>query len=265
MIRQGFKPSLSLGQVFLRERRYINKIVGALDIEREEVLEIGAGDGRITSLLLEKAKFVYALEIDRSLLKFLEERFCNHPCIKIIAEDILRFELASLGKKIVIFGNTPFQISNFLIRYLIENRQFIKRAYLTLQREFVDKLVAQPSEKDYAFLTLYLGYYAKAERLFNIPAGAFCPVPKVDASFVRIEFYKSLPYPAKDEELLWQILRKAFSERRKKIVNSLDLLKKYPSFLEILKIEPDWRPEDLSLREYVELANLYSQLNPLKK
>jgi 16S rRNA (adenine1518-N6/adenine1519-N6)-dimethyltransferase len=155
----------------------------------------------------------------------------------------------------VVFSNAPYQISNPLILYLVKNRAYIKKAYLTFQKEFVNKLIAGPSNSAYGFLSCYLQYYAKVNKIFDIPAKAFSPVPKVDSSFISIDFYKELPQTAKDEDFLFKLIRKAFSQRRKKISNSLSQFTSSQHFFSSLKISPDVRAENISLKQYVAIAN----------
>jgi 16S rRNA (adenine1518-N6/adenine1519-N6)-dimethyltransferase len=249
------KLSKSLGQVFLKDNNYISRILDSLDIEGEDVLEIGAGDGRMSELIADKAKFLYCLEVDGRLYRLLTKKFAGSSRLEVIHKDILKFPLSALNKQLVIFGNVPYQISNYIIRYLVDNRTFIKRAYLTFQKEFVHKLVAQPSTKAYGALSCYLQFYAKAQKVFDIPARAFSPVPKIDSSFMKIEFYAQSPYSVKDPEHLFKIIRRAFSQRRKKIVNSLPALKGKQDLLVSLGIPFDARAENVSLVQYAALAN----------
>jgi 16S rRNA (adenine1518-N6/adenine1519-N6)-dimethyltransferase len=253
------KLSKSLSQVFLKDINYIDKILHSLDTGGEEVLEIGPGTGEISSKLCAKTKFLYCVELDSRFISVLKEKFKNSTNVEIIHGDILEFKLSFLGKKLIIFGNIPYQISNSLVGYLVENRKYVKKAYLTLQKEFAEKLAAQVSTKAYGFLSCYVQYYAEVEKLFDIPARAFFPAPKVDSSFVRLEFYEKSPYAAANEDFLFQIIRRAFSQRRKKISNSLNLPGGSKYFLSSLNIEANKRAENLSLKEYMFIANKLSE------
>ena len=244
--------SRSLGQVFLRDKEYINKILDFLD-EGEWFLEIGPGGGAITEYLVKKAKRLWCVEVDSTLCAFLKNRFSSLEHVAIIHKNILEFPLSSLGRKVIVFGNIPYQISNHLIHYLIENRRHIKKAFLTFQKEFAHKLVAGVSTKPYSFLTCYLQYYAKTEKLFDIPRSAFSPSPKVDSAFVSLQFHSKPVYEVKNEQFLFEIIRKAFNQRRKKLSNALALKEK--DELDLLDIDGDLRAENISLKEYVGLAN----------
>jgi 16S rRNA (adenine1518-N6/adenine1519-N6)-dimethyltransferase len=253
--------SRQLGQVFLKDKKYIKKILSYLEKEKEEYfLEIGPGRGEITQYLAKKVKFLYAIEVDFRLFNLLKEKFSSFSNIEVIYKDILKFPLSELNKKLVIFANTPFQISTSLIKYLIKNRSFIKKCFLTFQKEFTQKLIAKES-KDYTFLSCYIQYYAKVEKLFDIPRRAFSPSPKVDASFIHLEFYLSLPYKAENESFLFRLIRRAFCKRRKKIINALPVLKNKEDLLSSLSINPQARAEQISLQKYVSLANeLYKKI-----
>ena len=243
------KPSLS--QVFLTDKKYIQKIVDCLDIKGKTVLEIGSGSGSLSQHLSRRAKQLFCLEIDQRFCNLLEKKFSKNPNTQVIGADILKFPVSKLGRKLVIFGNVPYRISSDLIDYLVSQRKYISKAYLTFQKEFVNKLTALPSTKDYAFITCYIQYYAKLKKRFDIPKEAFWPVPKVDSTFIEIEFYKPSSYRIKDEQFLFKIIAQAFSQRRKKIVNSLSLSK----IKDNLAINLDARAEDISLKDYLYLAN----------
>lgn len=249
------KLSKSFGQVFLKDNNYIDKIINSLDITGKPVLEIGAGDGRISRFLVKKAKFLYCVEVDARFYNLLKKQFKDVSNIEIIHKDILKFALNSLETKVVIFGNAPYQISNYLIKYLVENRRYIEKAYLTLQKEFVEKLAAKVSTKAYGYLSCYIQFYAKVNKLFDIPSKSFTPAPKVDSSLIQIDFYDRADFKAENEEYLFKIIRAAFSGRRKKIINSLPFPKdKLNDILKYLKIPESARAENVSLEEYVKLS-----------
>ena len=249
------KQLRSFGQIFLTDTEYIQKIFNSLDIKNKQVLEIGPGKGVISELLAKEAKNLYCVEVDQRFCNFLKHKFSPNNNVEIIHADILKFQLPKLGNKIIIFGNAPYQISSALIKYLVSYRNHIEAAYFTFQKEFVQKLIATASSKNYTFLSCYIQYYAKVEKLFDISALAFEPIPKVDSAFSKINFYCEPLYKAKDESFLFKIIRKAFSSRRKKIINALNLSKSDQSFFESAGMNLNLRPENLSLKDYVDIAN----------
>ncbi len=247
----------SFGQVFLNNKNYITRIVNHLEIEGQTVVEIGPGDGRISRMLLPRLRHLYCIEVDRKLAERLNKELLS-PCLSVINGDILKFDLYKIGEKVVVFGNIPFQISSALIRYLVKNRGVIKKAYLTFQKEFARRLVASKGTKEYSFLSCYFQYYAEGKIVFDIPRRAFYPSPRVDASFVEIEFFKDSPWKVNDERILFEILRKVFSARRKKIINAMAGLFPFEVTREALLaagIEESLRPENVSLKEYCVLTN----------
>lgn len=252
------KLSHSLGQVFLTDKNYIRKIINSLDIKSEIVLEIGSGSGEISAQIAGRCKFLYCVEFDPRLVSLLEQKFSAKVNVKVVHSDILKFDISGLNERIVVFGNVPYQISNSLIGYLAKNRTVIKKAYLTFQKEFVDKIIAKPDDKDYGFLSCYAQYYAGIRKIFDIPKGAFTPIPKIDSSFIALEFYSNPPDKAEDENLLFKIIREAFNQRRKKISNSLSKFIAMPDLFSSLKIDPDARAENVSLKQYVDIANKIS-------
>lgn len=246
----------SFGQVFLRDRRYIHKIVKSLSLDNDIVVEVGPGSGQITRYLIEKARHLYCIEKDALLIGLLKERFSSDS-VTILNEDILQFDLSSLRTKVVIFSNVPFNISSRFMRYLVENRDFIKKTYLTFQKEFVNKMVAPCNAKGYGYLSCLAQYYSQIKVFFNIPKIMFFPRPKVDASFVEIEFLKKPPFKVKDEEFLFGLIKISFSSRKKKIINALEKICDKDTAERALKeCKIDWamRPGELPLEAYCKLA-----------
>ena len=236
--------------------------MSSLDIDGKVVLEIGAGAGCISEALAQRAERFFCLEIDPRFCRLLEEKLKSYTNAKVIQADILKFPLFRLGKDMIVFANAPYQISSKLIKYLIKYRKHITKAYLTFQREFVQKLLAMPFEEQYCFLSCYLEYYAKVKKIFDISKKAFQPQPKVDSSFIEIDFYKKLPLKVKKEELLFKIIQQSFSQPRKKIINSLKLSQNQKDFLPLLKISPSSRPQELKLKDYAALADILVEKAP---
>lgn len=247
------------GQVFLKDKNYIERIINTIRTENFPVLEIGAGGGAITEGLIKKASFLYVVEIDRRFCKIIKDKFLPYKNIKIINCDIFKFSFSSLkcNCPFVVVGNIPYYISSRLITYLIKMRNFIKTAYLTLQKEFANKLLAKPSTRDYGFLSCLISYYAQTEKIFDIPPSAFYPKPKVFSSFLKIDFYKTLPLQSSSEDFLFSLLRQIFSFKRKKLSNALGKFYK-PDLLSSLDIDFQQRPQQVSLKKYILLSdNLY--------
>lgn len=249
------KPNRDLGQVFLVDEEYKRKIVEALEVKDKEVVEIGPGHGEISELLYQQVKKLYCVEVDPRLQKLLSNKFKEQTNVEVIPKSILKFSFSSLPDNIIVFGNAPYNISKLIIKHLINYRDKIKTAYLTFQREFVDKLMAKESSLEYSFLSCYIQYYAQIKKLLDIPRDKFSPKPLVDSSLIRIDFGYSPREKASDENFLFLIIQKAFNQRRKKIINSLSELKNKEEILTKLNISQYYRAEELSLDNYIRLAN----------
>lgn len=247
--------SKSLGQVFLNDKNYIQKILEVLKPKDKSILEIGSGPGELSMQIAKQSRFLYCIEFDPRFVKLLENKFKNIPNVRVIHSDILKFDISKLDEKVVVFGNVPYQISSGIIEYIIGNKGTISEAYLTFQKEFTDKLTAKVSTKAYGFLSCYAQYYAKINKFFDIPRQVFKPCPKVDSSFVKIEFYNKSVYEETNEACLFKVIRMAFNQRRKKIRNSLFLTDDECIFFSSLGIRPDSRAENISLSDYVLIAN----------
>ena len=155
-------------------------------------------------------------------------------------------------KPLIIFGNIPYAISKDIVNYLIENRVNIEQAYITCQKEFIDKLCAKPGDDGYGLLSCVLQYYAEVERLFNIPAKAFSPMPNVDSAFVAITFYSTTEFGDKDKDFL-DFLKNIFAFQRKQIAGILRDIDGIDAMLKECAIDPKARPADIFLKQYREL------------
>ncbi|MCM8796808.1 MAG: 16S rRNA (adenine(1518)-N(6)/adenine(1519)-N(6))-dimethyltransferase RsmA [Candidatus Omnitrophica bacterium] len=244
------------------DKNILNKIVNACDIcSRDIVLEIGSGGGELTEFLAKKAKMVYAVEIDNFLCEVIRERFAQSKNIKVICADILKMDLSKkfkfLRRKMVVVGNIPYYISTPIIEHLFSSRGRIKTVFLTLQKEFAERVVAACGSKAYGALSCFIRYYSHPQLLFRIPAGCFFPVPKVDSAFVRLDMKKSFRLSGEREKMLFTIIRTSFNQRRKTLRNSLkDVISadKLFLFFEKYRIRKDIRPDALSLQDFVNLS-----------
>jgi len=250
------KQIKSLGQVFLKDKNYLRKIANNLIVNNEMVCEIGPGQGALTDYLIETARSICCVEVDGRFADLLRKKYADRDNVKIVTCDIRRFPLANYSERVTVVGNIPYYLSSDIIQYLIKHRDVVSYAYLTVQKEFANKLIGKIGTKEYGFLTCFLQYYAKTKKVFDIPARAFSPKPKVDSSFVSIEFLKEPSVAVMSDKKLFSVMKTAFSQRRKKIVNSLPSLKTNPNVLLSFGINPDARPENLSLKEFSILANI---------
>jgi 16S rRNA (adenine1518-N6/adenine1519-N6)-dimethyltransferase len=251
------------GQVFLNDETILEKIAEAVIGEGYEVVEIGAGDGRLSLHMLERTKHLYCLEVDKRFVSILNKKFSAHRSVTVINIDVLKFAFNDFNDKVIVCGNIPYHISKEITLRLIANRKSIKKACLTVQKEFADKLCASAATANYGYLSCLTQYYSRVNIEFDISASSFSPVPKVDSSLVTIDFYQSLPEEAKDEALLFRIIRTAFSQKRKKISNSLAYFINNCDILSEAGIPTDARAGEISLSQYISLSNRLYPTDPL--
>ncbi len=257
------KPKKRLGQNFLVDKNVQRKIIAACNfLPSDIVLEIGSGRGEMTGLIASRASSVYALEIDRELLPELTETLKNFSNIKIFNQDILKFDLEknlkSVKSDIKAFGNIPYYITTPIIEYLLENRRKVGVIFLTVQKEFAKRLVSPEGSADYGSLSCFVQYFTSPKIVFIIKKTCFSPMPKVDSCLLRLDVRPIPAVKVKDEEWLFKVIRSAFNQRRKTLRNSLEQLvsqDKLRDFFSKFSINPDIRPQDLSLNNFAYLAD----------
>lgn len=251
-------PRKRFGQNFLHDQNIINKIVNAIAPRPEDTMvEIGPGRGALTFPILEIVKQLDVIEIDRDLIQWWQEKQLDN--LTIHAVDALEVDLCSLKseKNLRVIGNLPYNISTPLLFHLFKHLDCISDMHFMLQKEVVDRIVAQPGSKTYGRLSVMTQFYCQAQLLFTVSRHAFNPPPKVESAIVQLVPH---PHPDKtDANMLAQVVRQAFSQRRKTLRNSL---RDWFSFeqLEGLDIDPTARPETLDLDSFTRLAQLASQL-----
>lgn len=244
-----------LGQHFLRNREILERIVKTSEINLSDiVIEIGAGLGDLTEILVNNAKEVIAIEIDPALYKILKERFNGIENIKLFNQDALKFAYEDLGEFKVV-SNIPYYITKPLIFRLIETPN-LKSMTLTIQKEVAERLTAKPTTKAYSALSIIAQYYTEAEIKFYIPARFFTPPPEVDSALIRMDKRSEPPVEVSDKKFFFKIIKSTFSQRRKMIGNSLKSIIDDPkNFLINIGIEPKKRPEELSINDFAYLSN----------
>ncbi len=250
-------PRKRFGQNFLRDERVIHAIVAAISPRPDEhLVEIGPGQGALTRLLLPECRRLDTVELDRDLVDYLHKKFAGEEKLRIHSGDALKFDFASLsaGERLRIIGNLPYNISTPLLFHLFEQGDCIRDMHFMLQKEVVDRMVADPGTADFGRLSVMLQYRFHMERLFVVPPGAFNPAPKVDSAIVRL-----IPKPAseltvRDEALMAKLVLAAFGQRRKMLRNNLREFVDEAG-LERVGIKPTARAEELGVADYVSLTN----------
>jgi 16S rRNA (adenine1518-N6/adenine1519-N6)-dimethyltransferase len=251
-------PRKRFGQNFLHDPAVIRRIVAAVAPRPGETLmEIGPGQGAITTGLLRAAGRLQAVELDRDLIEPLAETCAGMGELTIHNADALTFELCALappGDRLRLVGNLPYNISTPLLFRFLEQVECIRDMHLMLQKEVVERITAAPGSKTYGRLSVMVQLACRAEALLNIRPGAFRPAPKVDSALLRLIPYRPLPHPVEDPARLARLVAAAFSQRRKTLRNSLRGLVTAET-LERLGIDPGRRAEEVAPATWAALAN----------
>lgn len=257
----------SLGQNFLVGKHYPQRIVAAVIPQPDEtILEIGPGHGALTEMLIATKANIIAIELDRQLIPELTAQFADLPNFRLVEADALEVNFCALIQPATsarVVANLPYYISTAILQRLIAQRACISEMTLMLQREVVERIVAQPGGKEYGFLAALVQFSCEAKKLFDVPPGAFRPVPKVTSSVIRLRVRETPAAVVNDEAFFVDLLKALFAQRRKTIWNNLraakDRFKKddlqFRAALDAAQIDPQRRAETLSLEEMGRLAN----------
>ena len=254
----GVWPAKALGQNFLHDQNLARWIVDQAQITPEDyVVEIGPGLGALTRFLLEKGAQVLAIEKDARLAKFLRSRFEDER-LEIVNADALKFDPRVLfaHRCVKLIGNLPYNISSPLLLRFLEHPSLISLCLFTLQKEMAMRLSASPCTHDYAALTLRIQLHHRVKCLRSVPATVFLPRPDVDSAVVQLTPRDPIELPLHDNELLLKLIRIGFSQRRKQLRK---LVREYAgdwnALASCLNIDPNVRAEELSLLQWIGLAN----------
>ncbi len=250
------KPLKKYGQNFLLNENYADKIVDSLDCQQYDVIiEIGPGKGVLTKRLINKKfKKIIAIEIDPRLSEILAHTHKND--LTIIQKNVLDVSFSDFdsGNGVKIIGNIPYHITSKILFKIIESGTCIKRVVLMIQREVADRLLAKPRTKEYGYLTVVTQYHNKIQRILEVNREHFYPAPNVDSTVICLES-KQPSLDLNDYKLFRQILKTAFQQRRKMLRNSLKNLLKVKHMDIVESINLDFRPEELSVENYISLSN----------
>jgi len=245
------------GQNFLTDNQVLTNIIDAIDPRRgQAMVEIGPGLAAMTALLLKQLDHMHVVELDRDLVARLEKAYPREK-LTIHSGDALKFDYASIpvpeGQKLRIVGNLPYNISSQLLFHLAEFAHLVEDQHFMLQKEVVERMVAEPGTKAYGRLSVMLQWRYDMALMFIVPPTAFDPPPKVESAIVRmIPTRRQL---AVDGATLSAVVQKAFSQRRKVIRNCVAGMFTEAQLAEA-GIDPGVRPENVSLEQYVALANI---------
>jgi 16S rRNA (adenine1518-N6/adenine1519-N6)-dimethyltransferase len=268
---RGLRPRKRFGQNFLVDARFAARVAQSVP-QGSFIIEIGGGTGALTEALLERARQLTVLEIDRDLVPVLRERFDGNARVSVTEGDALAYDmaasLAAHPPPRAICGNLPYNITTPLIEKIIACSSSWESAVLMVQREYAQRLTARAGTAEYGSLTVFVGYHCRTKRLIDVGAGAFYPAPAVASSIVVLEPVGPDAARARDERLLSKLVRAAFAQRRKMLVNSVisaldddapsrDLLIRA---MKIAGVAEDIRAERVTIDAYIRLADALSDL-----
>lgn len=262
------------GQHYLVDPHVIRRLIACCEpLEGQTVVEIGAGLGALTEALAERAARVIAVEIDAGISSLLAERMARWKSVAVAHEDILAFSWERAAQAVVV-GAIPYHITSHILASLCEHRRTIRRAILIIQEEVADRLLAQPGTKAYGRLSLLVQYGWETAKLVSVPRHAFSPRPAVDSCCLRLTPRAREAVAVQDETLLFALIRAAFSQRRKTLVNCLAGFRVRPlkavaraerspglskeeaeAIVRQLGLSPSVRGERLSLHQFAALAD----------
>ena len=260
----------NLGQNFLINDDIIEQTVNTANISSEDlIIEIGPGLGTLTAKLLERAKKVIAIELDKKMIEILKNRFNLYSNLEILNEDVLKVDLKKLImeekksnkiKEVKIVANLPYYITTPIIMKLLEDKLEISSITVMVQKEVAERIAANPGEKLAGAITYTVAYYAQVEKIAEVPKECFIPEPEVTSEVIKLILKKNPPVEVKDEEKFFTLIKNSFMQRRKTFLNGVSNSgiiekQKLRKILEELNIEENIRGEKLSLNEFAKISN----------
>ena len=271
MKKYKIRANKALGQNFLINQNVVDKIVESSHITKEDlVIEIGPGLGTLTKELLEKAGKVICIELDKKMIKILTDRFSLYENFELIHGDVLKVRLNKIIKEekekngfksAKIVANLPYYITTPIIMKLLEDRLDLESITVMIQKEVADRLIAIPGEKETGAITYSVYYYATAEGIMEVPNDSFIPEPEVTSKVIKLTLRKEPPVEVKSRGVMFRIIKSAFMQRRKTLLNALTNTKVFMSKeegIEILKeldLDENIRAEKLTLEDFAEITN----------
>ena len=271
MKKYNIRANKSLGQNFLIDDNVIEKIINGSDVSKNDlVIEIGPGLGTLTKFLLEKAYKVICVELDNKMIDILNDRFKLYNNFEVIHNDILKLDLKSLIEKekqdnniknIKIVANLPYYITTPIIMKLLEDELDLTSITVMIQKEVADRLIATPGDKETGAITYSVYFYADSKSILEVPKNSFIPEPKVTSEVIKLNIRKEPPVKVKSKKIMFKIIKCAFLQRRKTLLNSLTNSKVFLNkdegikILNKLNLPEDIRPEKLTLQDFADITN----------
>lgn len=270
MKKYGITANKKLGQNFLIDENVINTIVQTSDITKEDlIIEIGPGLGTLTSKLLEKAGKVICIELDERMIKILKDRFFIYENFEVINQDVLKVDLHQLIrenkeneniKKVKIVANLPYYITTPIIMKLLEEKLDIETITVMIQKEVADRLSEIPGGKKTGAITYTVYYYADVEEVLTVPNTSFIPEPEVQSEVIKLKLRKEPVINIKNEKKFFELVKIAFMQRRKTLVNAIGNStlntnkEQVEKILQDLQIDTKARGETLTIEQFAKIS-----------
>lgn len=269
--KYGFTFSKSMGQNFITDESVPLAMTKEATERSRGVIEIGPGFGVLTAALASAAEKVVSIELDKRLQKVLEETLAGFTNVSFIWEDCLKVNLKELletefaGMDVSVAANLPYYITTPIIMNLLESRIPFKKIVVMIQKEVAERLCAKPGGKEYGAISIATQYYSNPEIIKHVPAGAFIPAPKVDSAVVSMEILDTQSVTPKDEKMFFKVIKAAFSQRRKTLVNALSSSgtfgnkEEVTKAIESLSLPSTIRGEALSIAQFCALSDCFTK------
>lgn len=272
MKKYNIRANKSLGQNFLINNEVVENIVNSSDISKEDmVIEIGPGLGTLTKYLLEKAGKVLCVELDTKMIKILQDRFSLYDNFELINEDILKVNLNEIImenkkdgkiKNVKIVANLPYYITTPIIMKLLEEKLDIKSITVMIQKEVADRLIETPGGKNTGAITHTVYYYCESEKIMEVPNSSFIPEPEVTSEVIKLNLRNKPAVDIENTKVMFMIIKSAFMQRRKTLLNALTNTKVFINkeegiqILKKLNLDENVRAEKLSIQNFADIANI---------
>ena len=272
MKKYNIRANKSLGQNFLINNEVVENIVNSSDISKEDmVIEIGPGLGTLTKYLLEKAGKVLCVELDTKMIKILQDRFSLYDNFELINEDILKVNLNEIIienkkdgkiKNVKIVANLPYYITTPIIMKLLEEKLDIKSITVMIQKEVADRLIETPGGKNTGAITHTVYYYCESEKIMEVPNSSFIPEPEVTSEVIKLNLRDKPAVDIENTKVMFMIIKSAFMQRRKTLLNALTNTKVFINkeegiqILKELNLDENVRAEKLSIQDFANIAKI---------
>lgn len=270
MNKYNIKANKNLGQNFLINETIINEIIESSKINKQDlIIEIGPGLGTLTKEIAEKAGKVICIELDNKMIQILNDRFKLYKNVEIIHADILKVDLKEIIEKekqhpeitqVKIVANLPYYITTPIIMKLLEEKLDLETITVMIQKEVAERLTAKPGEKNTGAITYSVYYYSEAKEIIQVEKNSFLPEPEVTSEVIQFKIRNKPPVQVTNEEKMFKIIKNAFTQRRKTILNSLTNTQIFKNkeqaqkILTELEIKETSRPEELTLEQFAKIS-----------